>query len=299
MTSEAKPARILYENLDTSFVNVWALLRYLTQRSFVGRVHVELENYSADVFVNGSETPLVREIDRGAGTDVVEEAALHRLVLRVRESSGSINVYEGVEESTPPQVESEQASPSLADEVPPVAEPETPTQEAATLEAATPEAMRSSAGIDEEETLVAADTVTVVKQPNDGEWGETMRVSGELIGGVEQATKSLGADFASLFRETRISLADDYPFLDPMAGQMRYENSSVSFNGGSQPQGYVAGVSETLRRVVDHIATGERERRTRERIALELARVARKNGDVLARSGFSEQLDRIVGTKVI
>ena len=293
MTSEAKPARILYENLDTSFVNLWALLRYLSQRSFIGRVHVELENYSADVFVNGSETPMVREIDRDAGTDVVEEAALHRLVLRVRESSGSINVYEGADESIPPQLESEQASEPPAEETAPA------ELEAETPEAATPEAMRSSAGKDEEETVVASDTVTVVAQANAGEWSQTMRLSGELIAAVEQAANSLGADFASLFRETRISLADDYPFLDPMAGQMRYENSSVTVNGDSQPRGYVPGVSEALRRVVDQIATGERERRTRERIALELARVARKNSDALARSGFSEHLDRIAGTKVI
>ena len=289
MTSEANPARILYENLDTSFVNVWALLRYLSQRSFIGRVHVDLENYSADVFMNGSETPLVREIDRAAGTDVVEEAALHRLVLRVRESSGSINVYEGAEESIPPQVESVLTSRPPAEEIASVAEPE----------AATPEAMRSSGEKDEEETVVATDKVTVVRQANDGEWSETMRVSGELIAGVERAATSLGADFDSLFRETRISLADDYPFLDPIAGQLRYENSAVTVNGDSQPQGYVAGVSEALRRVVDQIATGERERRTRERIALELARAARKNGEALARSGFSEQLDRIAGTKVV
>ena len=101
MTSETKPARVLYENLDTSFVNVWALLRYLSQRSFVGRVHVELENYSADVFVDGSETPLVHEIDRDAGTDVIEEAALHRLVLRVRESSGSINSTKAFQNLSP------------------------------------------------------------------------------------------------------------------------------------------------------------------------------------------------------
>ena len=299
MTAEAKPARILYENLDTSFVNVWALLRYLSQRSFVGRVHVELENYSADVFVNGSETPLVHEIDRDAGTDVVEEAALHRLVLRVRESSGSISVYEGIEESIPPQLESARPFSPPAEEMPPLGSPAGATPEAATPKAATPEAMRSSAAKDEEETVVATDTVTVVKQANAGEWSETMRVSGELIGGVEHATNSLGADFASLFRDTRISLADDYPFLDPMAGHMRYENSAVNVNGDSQPTGYVAGVSEALRRVVDQVAAGERERRTRERIALELARVARKNGEALARSGFSEQLDRIAGTKVI
>lgn len=290
MTPEGKPTRVLYENLDTSFVNVWALLRYLSQRSFIGRVHVELENYSADVFVNGSETSLVHEIDRDAGTDVVEEAALHRLVLRVRESSGSINVYEGVEESIPPPVESA-LSPSSppAEAIASLADPE----------AATPEAGGSSAGKDEEETVVATDTETVVKQANADEWGETVRVSGELIAGIEQAANSLGADFDSMFRGARVSLADDYPFLDPMTGQLRYENSAVSINGAAQPQGYVAGVSEVVRRVVDQIATGERERRTRERIAIELARVARKNSEALARSGFSEQLDRIAGTKVI
>jgi len=84
-----------------------------------------------------------------------------------------------------------------------------------------------------------------------------------------------------------------------MAGQLRYDNSSVTVNGNSQPRGYVAGVSEALRRVVEQIATGERERRTRERIALELARVARKHSDALGRSGFSEHLDRIAGTKVL
>ena len=291
MTPETRPARVLYENLDTSFVNVWALLRYLSQRSFIGRVHVELENYSADVFVNGSETPLVHEIDRDAGTDVVEEAALHRLVLRVRESSGSINVYEGVEESIPPQVESALASssPPPVKEIALVAEPE----------AATPEVMRSSTEKDEDETVVATDSVTVVKQANADEWDETVRVSCELIAGIQQAANSLGADFDSMFRGVRISLADDYPFLDPMTGQLRYENSAVSINGDAHPPGYVAGVSEALRRVVDQIATGERERRTRERIAIELARVARKNSEALTRSGFSEQLDRIAGTKVL
>jgi len=33
MSSESK-SRVLYENLDTSFVNLWALLRHLSQRAF-------------------------------------------------------------------------------------------------------------------------------------------------------------------------------------------------------------------------------------------------------------------------
>ena len=74
MSSESK-SRIVYENLDTSFVNLWALLRHLSQRAFVGRVHVEMDDYSADVFLTGSNTPLVHEVDRATGTDVLEEAA--------------------------------------------------------------------------------------------------------------------------------------------------------------------------------------------------------------------------------
>src|SRR5713226_2183044 len=98
MTSESK-SRVLYENLDTSFVNLWSLLRHLSQRAFVGRVHVEMDDYSADVFLTGSNTPLVHEVDRAAGTDVLEEAAMHRLVLRARESPGTISVFEGADEA--------------------------------------------------------------------------------------------------------------------------------------------------------------------------------------------------------
>lgn len=290
MTSEAKPAPVLYENLHTSFVNLWALLRYLSQRSFIGRVHVELENYAADVFLNGSETPLVHEIDRDAGTDVIEGAALHRLVLRVRETSGSITVYEGAEESVPPQLDAEPLSSS-------------PSEKAAAVgrvEAATPDAMHSSTGKDDDaETVVASDAVTMAKPANAVDWHETLRVTGELIAAVERAASALGADFPLLFREARISLADDYPFLDPMTGQLRYEDSSLAVDGEAVPQGFVTAITETLRQVVDKLATGDKARRTRERFALELARVARKNSDGLARSGFREQLDRIAGTKVI
>ena len=277
MNSESTPTRVLYENLDTSFVNLWGLLRFLSQKSFIGRVHVELADYSADVFLSGSDAPLVHEIDRAAGTDVVEEAALHRLVLRVREAPGTITVYEGADEAVAPETE------AAADE---------------TDSAATPESMRSSG---------AKDLATETKRAPSPEpasatiadWSETSRLSGELIAAVERAAVSMGADFDSLFHEARVALADDYSFLDPLSGSLRYAESTVTINGESAPAGYVAGISEVLRRVVDQFATGERERRTRERIAVELARVARKNGDAMARSEFREQLDRIAGTKVI
>src|SRR5713226_10580731 len=106
MNSESK-SRVVYHNLDSTFVNLWALLRNLSQRGFIGRVRVELKDYSADVFMTGSSTPLVHEIDRAAGTDTLEEAALHRLVLRARETPGTITVFEGPDEAVAVQADAE------------------------------------------------------------------------------------------------------------------------------------------------------------------------------------------------
>jgi len=271
----------------------------LSQRSFIGRVHVELDNYAADVFLNGANTPLVHEVDRDAGTDVVEEAALHRLVLRVRESPGSISVYEGADEAVVPQSpkgdrgaeESETETLALAP-APEVRQEDEPL-------AATPELMRSTPTKEASDSAADVSSSDETQPAGEAEWSETLRASGELIGGVERAVVSGGADFTSLFREVRIGLADDYTFLDPMSGQMQYEASAVTLNAELPAKDFVAGISEALRRVVDQLASGDRARRTRERVALELARVARKNDNAMTRSGFKAQLDRIAGTKVL
>jgi hypothetical protein len=278
MITENVPSRVLYQDLDTSFVNLWGLLRHLSQRSFVGRVHVELTDYSADVFLDGSETPMVHEVDRAAGTDVVEESALHRLVLRVRESAGKISVYEGAAEAVAPQ-----SLPSTA-RVP-------------AASAATPEAMRSSGAKDDDDS--ATETTLLQESPPTADADQTIKLGGELIAAVEHAATTQGANFGELFQQSRIALGDDYTFLDPMSGSLQYQNSAVTIDGGKIPEGFVAGIAEALCRVVDHFATGDRARRTRERVALELARVARKNSDAIGTSGFKEQLDRIAGTRVM
>ena len=296
MSAEPK-TRVLYENLDTSFVNLWALLRTLTQREFIGRVRVELNDYTADVFMTGSSTPLVHEIDRAAGTDTLEEAALHRLVLRAREAPGSISVFEGADEAVAAP-SAEATSPNE----PPVIEPtETPppvTETTATIEEPLPTSFSGEpeSSLENSKTPVQSD-VTDAKPKNEIEWSLIVQTSGELIGGVERALTGAGADFASLFRAARLELADDYTFLDPTSGHFEYANSVVTADE-MPASSYVAGVSEVLRRVVGRVATGDRARRLRERVALELALLARKRNEMLERSGFREQLDRIAGTKV-
>jgi hypothetical protein len=288
MNSESK-SRVLYENLDTSFVNLWALLRHLSQRAFVGRVHVEMRDYSADVFLNGSNTPLVHEVDRAAGTEVLEAAAMHRLVLRARETPGTISVFEGADEavavrSAEPAPKTENfESTAAVDELFPA-----PPGAASLIRGP-----QSSAGASSPAAPVPTDPDGMV------EWHDVAKVSGELIGGVERALTGANSDFTSLFRAVRLELADDYTFLDPTSGGLEYSNSVATARAELPISAYVAGLSEALRRVVDKTATGDRARRVRERVALELSLVARKRREVLKRSGFQAQLDRIAGTKVI
>jgi hypothetical protein len=322
MDSESK-SRVVYENLDTTFVNLWALLRNLSQRGFIGRVHVELKDYAADVFMTGSSTPLVREIDRAAGTETMEETALHRLVLRVRETPGMISVFEGADEAvavrgvseTMPD-RSDSVEESVIGDLPMHQPPESPTDESLPVNDNSAEPARRQETQPRENPMASPDadvpeparsSVQELAEPplpadgplDDLEWGAIVMASGELVGGVERAVNGAGADFDSLFDRARLELADDYTFLDPMSGQFEYSNSVVSLNVEAPGAAYVIGLSETLRRVVEAVAIGDRARRVRERVALELLSVARKRREVLDRSGFLSQLERIAGTKVL
>lgn len=312
MTSESK-SRIVHENLDTTFVNLWALLRNLAQRGFIGRVRVELQDYTADVFLTGSSTPLVHEIDRAAGTDTLEEAALHRLVLRVRETPGTISVFEGPDEAVAPRSSATLVTETDAAESVRASQERSPLVHHAPVDqtATAPEAPMP---LDTETKMISpaappsdvaepSSPVEPAAPPTEAmdqiEWSAILRASGEVIGGIERALTGSGADFATLFDAARLELADDYTFLDPMSGAFVYANSVVTLTSEVPPGAYVIGLSEALRRVVAGVATGDRARRLRERVALELSSVARKRNEILDRSGFLPQLDRIAGTKVI
>jgi hypothetical protein len=302
MENDAKTT-LLYQNLDTTFVNIWSLLRSLTERDFTGRVRVDLPDYSADVFMNGSATPLIREIDRAAGTDTTEEGALHRLVLRARETPGTITVFEGAHEA--------EASKTVAQE-----------ETAAQVVEATTKKPIASAPVEKENTIVAEDKrpATQPSPPSDSlqipgrsnvlteelyptgsynDWPSILAASGELIAAVERAVNAAGENFGNLFNRVRLQLADDYSFLDPMSRAFDYANGIASLNVELAVSVYASGLSEALRRSVDRVAVGDRTRRVRERVALELLPVARNRTDVLERSGFRSQLDRIAGTRVM
>jgi len=295
--------KALYENLDTAFVNLWSLLRNLTQRGFVGRVRVELTNYSADVFLNGSGAPMVHEVDYAAGTDTLEEAALHRLVLRARETPGTISVFEGAIET----IAAQDRSASSSGEAPAVVPGSTELTSFAVEPSGTARTVviAPSIEISPENEIEVRDRDTQ-SQPEpeampetEGQKSLTISLGGELIGAVERGINASGEDFGAIFYAVRLELADDYAYLDPLSNALTYSKGTVSLTQDVSETVFVSGLSEALRRTVDRVASGDRARRVRERIALELLGVVRKRREAIEHSRFSLQLDRIAGTKVI
>jgi hypothetical protein len=250
--------RPVHENLDTAYVNLAALLRYLQQRAFEGQIHIELSEYDADIFLSADGEPRVSETNHMTGRQAEGEEALQRLLVRAIEPGGLVSVYERIVEERGAEV----AAPSSSD-----------STEASAV---------STDGMDEEK-----------------DWQELVQLSGELIATVERAALSAGADFNGIFRAVRLSMADDYPFLDPSAGRFEYANGAVSLRAQPSASAYVSSVSEAMRRVVDKIATGPRRATLRERVALELAVLARRRQSQLAKFKFAPQLDRIAGTRVL
>lgn len=90
--------RPLYENLDTAFVNLSALVKYLRHREFNGRIRVHLNNYEAEIVLYEQNKIGVREHDKISGRIAEGEEAFQRLLIRAREAGGTIDVYQLVKE---------------------------------------------------------------------------------------------------------------------------------------------------------------------------------------------------------
>lgn len=266
MHEDDRKNRPIHENLDTAYVNLAALLRYLRGRDFVGRVHVLLDEYEAEVSLDGESAPRVREINHADGREGEGEAALQRLLVRAREPGGRISVYASAED------------------------------EEELTEGRSGDVLRAPVG-----ASAARESTEEVRPETHEEldWTELLRLSGELIAAVERATLSFGADFAAMFRAARLELADDFSFLDPSSPRFQYAHGEVRMQVQISMNMYLSGISETLRRVVERLASAYRGRSARERVALELAVMARRRETAIRRFRLMQYLDRIAGTKVL
>src|SRR5262245_3790575 len=88
--------RPLHKDLDTGFVSLPGLLRYLRQKDFVGLVRIDLKEYRAEIIFEESRRVRMREFNARTGRLPESPGALQHLLDRAQEPGGTVSVYEAV-----------------------------------------------------------------------------------------------------------------------------------------------------------------------------------------------------------
>jgi hypothetical protein len=237
--------RPIHENLDTSFVNLSALVKYLRRRQFVGNVRIELSSYEADIVLTAENGLKVREHDQITGRISEGEEALQRLLIRAREPGGIIHVYQTVEEMEKPAPIIEEKSVALA----------SPQNEKLTEDAPKPNLKLPKFPF-ELSNRVEAKAKQTNLSPQD--WNMLLDLTGELLRTIDKSLAEANLNFSTAFEKARIEISGDYPFLSPISGVFDYKNGKVSMEEQVSATLFVASINETLRRILEKLGKTEK-----------------------------------------
>lgn len=272
--------RPVYENLDTSFVNLSALIKFLRRRQFAGSIRVELTNYEADITLVADKPLRVREYDRAAGRISEGEESLQRLLIRAREPNGVISVY-GETGTAAPAVETPlplveefsiieeiklaekialvyETVPAAAAEIPVInIIPEKPPQNGHSKKTTDrlPREKNSP-----QEPAAPPDFPFVLNNIGEdqarrtalapADWQMLLNLTAELLKTIERTLAEANLEFAPAFEKARAELAVDYPFINPAAGIFDYKNGKIVVRRQINAQLFAAAVNEALRRIL-------------------------------------------------
>src|SRR5882762_10420030 len=155
-----------FDSVSTSYVNLAALIRYLREQNFVGSVHVRLEQYEAEVHLNGAGAPTVSEIDSVTQRASQTEGAMERLLVHAREPGGKITVYAG-DDKTHGATEDE-------------------------IKATTNSIQQDDEAMTANPPFAATLTSTTASQEETIDWADLLDAGGQVVGAVERAVESIG-----------------------------------------------------------------------------------------------------------
>jgi hypothetical protein len=281
--------KTIYENLNTSFVNFPALVRYLRRKNFIGTVRVELNGYEADIVFNGENEPGAREHDLNAGRIAEGVQALQRVLIRAREPGGIINVYQTIEDSETIH----QAKEISANEKSAAVEIEKPSNSSAhralivensfpikverpqtaemSFENTIPETKSNGKTLDFPFDLSnKVEGKAKQNQLSDADWKTLLSLISELLRTVDDTLASANLNFPAAFQKACAEVSEDYPFLNPNSEAFSYRNGKAAMRESVNAKLFVASINETLRRILSKLSANpkyaEAERATVQKI---------------------------------
>ncbi len=264
--------RPIHENLDTSFVNLSALVKYLRRRQFAGHVRIELSGYEADIYLTAENQLKAREYDHIAGRIAEGEEALQRILIRSREPGGIINVYQTVaEKETVAETPSEKTE-IVVEKTAPVA-PNKPLSvktngangkpkienpanghaangnhhDSKPVEIPLPPKSKLPELPFEFTNKVEAKAKLPSLSAEDREL--LLNLTSELLGTIDHSLAMAKLEFPTAFQKACTEISADYPFL----AALNYSKGKIYSADPPNAKFFVAGILEALRRILDKL----------------------------------------------
>jgi hypothetical protein len=304
--------RPLYENLDTAFVNLSALVKYLRQRKFVGRIRIELNNYEGDIFLYAGNKLNAREYDKISGRVSEGEEAFQILLIRTREPGCSIHVYH----AEPAQVETPAVAPAPIKAQAKAANGNSApvTKTAAAVKPAGPPAQNDAEAKVVKIAELPKKPAAVKKQPefpfelhstveekarrtriSGGDWQVLLGLTGELLGTIDKSLAAANLDFKSAFSKARSEISADYPFLHPSGNIFDYLNGRITMQEQVNAKLFVTGLLESLRRILDKLGAAAKFAEVYRRTAQQILALINQRKPFYDKFSLTLPLKKILG----
>ncbi len=303
-----------HKNLNTSYVNLSALLKFLRQQKFVGRVHFETKGYESDIFFNPENEVTARENDHFAGRISVGREVLPRILVRAHEPGGIINVYDEGEEKVSEKTKNEiQPAESLAEpeivQIPETAKESEPAEEIAKPKAAVslkeklglpnlPFSFRRKGLKKKDAEIPEKPEEKIIEQSIEEDhlrdWHELLDLIGEILQTVEESLAASNLNFVWVFERVRAEVFEEYPFLHPNSTVFDYTNGKVSMTEQINNNLFVASISESMRRLLEKFETHPKFAEVHRSVIRNLIELMNKRHAQYDKFLISQQLERVL-----
>ena len=289
----------VYKDLDTSFVNLSALIKYLRRRRFAGNIRVELGNYEADIILTSENEMRVREHDSIAGRVAEGDDALERLLIRARESGGIINVY---------QASDEQKENGGGENFAAASQYEQSAVGANLFKNKSGTNGGDKSGFEENpvkpkinaphfpfEFINQVENRSGKSEVSAEDWQTLMDLTGELLSTIDESLAEANLIFPSAFEKARIEVSDDYPFLSPISGIFTYRSGKVLMDEQVNAAQFVAGINETLRRILGKLGQNPKFPEVYRLIVQKILALIHTRKTLYDKFAVTPQLEKILG----
>jgi hypothetical protein len=265
----------IHQNLNTSFVNLAALVRFLRGLQFVGSIRIELSSYDADIIFSGSGQPRGREHDHIADRISEGEHALQRILIRAKEPCGRIHVFEGSQHFEEIEDEGVFVDAAISNG-----------------------AKRMALGLSDAPVkhLLARIAKSTAERADDN-WNTVLDLTSELLQTIDDALAKANLSFADAFANACTQVAATHPFLEPSSSSFRYKDGEILMDDRVDEKLLVSGIGEALRSIFDRLRATPNLTKVHIYTIHRVRALALERKRLYERFALSQELDGLLGPR--